>query len=109
MFLGYIEERWRYLVNQKKKKNNNNKIKRSVKFKIKETNRSSKKQISNCYMTLGNFNLLPAISGTHLGEWCDFVVNTVAMTFQFPGKKNRAYLVVLGEWHSFVVKTVAQR
>ena len=38
-------------------------------------------------MTLGNFNLPPAISGTHLGEWCDFVVNTVAMTFQIPGKK----------------------
>ena len=108
LFLGYIEKRWGYLVNQKRK-NNNNKIKRSVKFKIKETIRSSKNQLSSCYMTLGNFYLPPAISGTHLGEWCDFVVNTVAMTFQIPGKKNLAYLVVLGEWHSFVVKTVAQR
>mgnify|MGYP000306103221 FL=1 len=84
--LGYIEERWGYLGNQKRK-NNNNKIKRSVKFKIKEIIRSSKNQLSSCYMTLGNFNLPPAISGTHLGEWCDFVVNTVAMTFQIPGKK----------------------
>ena len=86
LLLGYIEERWGYLVNQKRK-NNNNKIKRSVKFKIKEIIRSSKNQLSSCYMTLGNFNLPPAISGTHLGEWCDFVVNTVAMTFQIPRKK----------------------
>ena len=85
LFLGYTEERWGYLANQKRK--NNNKIKRSVKFKIKEIIRSSKNQLSSCYMTLGNFNLPPAISGTHLGEWCDFVVNNVAMTFQIPGKK----------------------
>ena len=65
-FLGYIEERWGYLVN-KKRKSNNNKIKRSVKFKIKEIIRSSigswtKNQLSSCYMKLGNFNLPPAIS-----------------------------------------------
>ena len=96
LFLGYIKERWGYFVNQKRK-NNNNKIKRSGKFTIKEIIRSTNNQISSCYMTLGNFKLPPAISGTHLGEWCDFVMNTVTMTFQILGKKNLAYLVVLGE------------
>ena len=79
----------------KKNNNNNNKIKRSGKFTIKEIIRSSKNQLSSCYMTLGNFNLPPAISGTHLGEWCDFVVNTVAMTFQIPGKKTWPILLSL--------------
>ena len=64
LFLGYIEEIWGYLVNQKRK-NNNNKIKRSVKFKIKEIIRSSKNQLSSCYMTLGNFHLPPAIMQRH--------------------------------------------
>ena len=76
LFLGYIEERWGYLVNQEKKK----KGKKSVKFMIKIVMRSSKNQLS-CYMTLfGNFAPydLPALRRMVCGG---FVVKTVAMTF----------------------------
>ena len=78
-FLGYIEERWGYLViiNQEKKKKGK---KKSVKFKIKEIMRLSRDQLS-CYMTLfGNFapNDLHAVTRMVCGG---FVVNTVAMTF----------------------------
>ena len=84
LFLGYIEERWGYLVNQERKK-------KSVKFKIKVVMRSSKNQLS-CYMTLfGNFApydmhaLRPMVCG-------GFVVKTVAMTFKIPEKKKKRWL-----------------
>ena len=76
LFLGYIEERWGYLVNQEKKK----KGKRPVKFMIKIVMRSSKNQLY-CYMTLfGNFAPydLHALRRMVCGG---FVVKTVAMTF----------------------------
>ena len=78
-FLGYIEERWGYLViiNQEKKKKGK---KKSVKFKIKEIMRLSRDRLS-CYMTLfGNFapNELHAVRRMVCGG---FVGNTVAMTF----------------------------
>ena len=79
LFLGYIEERWGYLViiNQEKKKKGK---KKSVKFKIKESMRLSRDQLS-CYMTLfGNFAPydLHAVRRMVCGG---FVGNTVAMTF----------------------------
>ena len=79
LFLGYIEERWGYLViiNQEKKKKGK---KKSVKFKIKEIMRLSRDQLSS-YMTLfGNFapNDLHAVRRMVCGG---FVGNTVAMTF----------------------------
>ena len=79
LFLGYIEERWGYLViiNQEKKKKGK---KKSVKFKIKEIMRLSRDQLP-CYMTLfGNFapNDLHAVRRMVCGG---FVGNTVAMTF----------------------------
>ena len=84
LFLGYIEERWGYLVNQEKKKNG----KKSVKFKIKVIMRSSKNQLS-CYMTLfGNFAPydLHALRRMVCGG---FVVNSVTMTFKIPEKKKK--------------------
>ena len=84
LFLGYIEERWRYLVNQERKK----KGKKSVKFKIKVVMRSSKNQLS-CYMTLfGNFAPynLHALGRMVCGG---FVVKTVVMTFKIPEKAKK--------------------
>ena len=79
LFLGYIEERWGYLViiNQEKKKKGK---KKSVKFKIKEIMRLSRDQLSR-YMTLfGDFAPydLHAVRRMVCGG---FVGNTVAMTF----------------------------
>ena len=97
LFLGYIEERWGYLVNQERKRTE----KKSVKFKIKVVMRSSKNQLS-CYMTLfGNF--APYDPHALRRMVCSgFVVNTVAMTFQIPEKKKKkktvAKLVVLISW-----------
>ena len=79
LFLGYIEERWGYLViiNQEKKKKGK---KKSVKFKIKEIMRLSRDQLS-FYMTLfGNFAPYD-LHGVRRMVCGGFVVNTVAMTF----------------------------
>ena len=73
-FLGYLEERWRYLVNRKRKKN-------------KERNHEIiQEPIILLDDTFCQFcSLRPA--ARNLSECCGFVVYTVAMIFQIPGKK----------------------
>ena len=69
LFLGYIEERWGYLVNQERKK----KRKEINEIQDKSSHEIIQEPIVLLHDSFWQFCLLPTTC-MHLGEWCAVVL-----------------------------------